>query len=585
MIYKKYAPCSPTLDVFHRCDAQSRCIVGPIGSGKTTAAIWEVGFNLPRRIYMNYGISETRWFVIRKTYDALMDSDFTEAMDWFSHGEWKPSRKLLTVKWPSSTNCPSPLIVHLKFLSCNTPEEEGKFRSQNVTGAWIDEANQLPLLSKQVVKGRLGRYPKQKDSPCGFVPRYFIETANPFPANHAMYTTYDWVGPKVLVDPAPQWRCTNRECQKTFSLVDHCPKCGAPGELTGKKDWRTGVYDCSVLEKKLPTNGPIPSIPPTPDHVGFWQEAGENEENLRPEYYDSVRRDYSEAPEMVNILVEGEPGDTPRGKPVYRNFDKHVHIAKAPLTWRKERDNRTGELKGVPLLVGWDFSGNFPAAVVTQKIAPMQYQVLKEFYNDRMQALDFGKWVLSSLASEYPGYEGIHYADPASWARYSSENGGFTSNAQMVMEYCGIEMTPSRNELDLRISAVDQLLLWRNGLLIDQQCYMLCNGFTAGYVREQNPRMGEKDYKENPLKNNFSHVHDAFQYSVVAEVYPKVRQPRPEIAEEEQLIAEYPERMTAYSSGPRNRRIVLDSAGVPVEPAYTPTHGAVAQGWDARRRR
>ena len=584
MILKKYSPCSPTLEVFHRCDAQSRCIVGPIGSGKTTAAIWEVGFNLPRRIYMNYGISETRWFVIRKTYDALMDSDFTEAMDWFSHGEWKPSRKLLTVKWPSSLNCPSPLIVHLKFLSCNTPEEEGKFRSQNVTGAWIDEANQLPLLSKQVVKGRLGRYPKQKDSPCGFVPRYFIETANPFPANHAMYTTYDWVGPKIIVDPAPQWRCTNKECQSTFSLVDHCPKCGAPGELTGKKDWRTGVYDCNILEKKIPTNGPIPAIPPTPDHVGFWQEAGENEENLRPGYYDSVRRDYSEAPEVANVLVDGEPGDMPRGKPVYRNFDKHVHIAKVPLVWRKERDQRTGEMKGVPLLVGWDFSGNFPAAVVVQKVAPMQYQALREFYNDRMQAIDFGKWVLSEMSSAYPGYEGVHYADPASWARYSSESGGFTSNAQMVMEYCGIEMTPSRNELDLRISAVDQLLLWRNGLLIDQQCYMLCNGFTAGYVREQNPRLGEKDYKENPLKNNFSHVHDAFQYSVVAEIYPKVRQPRPEIAEEEQLIAEYPERMGAFSSGARNKRILLDSAGVPVEPSYTPTHGAVAKGWDPRKR-
>ncbi len=442
----------------------------------------------------------------------------------------------------------------------------------------------MPLLSKQVVKGRLGRYPKQKDSPCGFVPRYFIETANPFPANHAMYTTYDWVGPKIIVDPAPQWRCTNKECQSTFSLVDHCPKCGAPGELTGKKDWRTGVYDCNILEKKIPTNGPIPAIPPTPDHVGFWQEAGENEENLRPGYYDSVRRDYSEAPEVANVLVDGEPGDMPRGKPVYRNFDKHVHIAKVPLVWRKERDQRTGEMKGVPLLVGWDFSGNFPAAVVVQKVAPMQYQALREFYNDRMQAIDFGKWVLSEMSSAYPGYEGVHYADPASWARYSSESGGFTSNAQMVMEYCGIEMTPSRNELDLRISAVDQLLLWRNGLLIDQQCYMLCNGFTAGYVREQNPRLGEKDYKENPLKNNFSHVHDAFQYSVVAEIYPKVRQPRPEIAEEEQLIAEYPERMGAFSSGARNKRILLDSAGVPVEPSYTPTHGAVAKGWDPRKR-
>ena len=64
------------------------------------------------------------------------------------------------------------------------------------------------------------------------------------------------------------------------------------------------------------------------------------------------------------------------------------------------------------LLCGWDFSGNFPAAVVVQRVAPMQYQVLKEFYNDRMQAIDFAKWVLEEMAMLYPGYEGIHYAGP-----------------------------------------------------------------------------------------------------------------------------------------------------------------------------
>ena len=90
MIVKKYSPCSPVIEAFHRSDAQARCIVGAVGTGKTTAALWEIGFNLPRRIYLNYGIAETRFFVVRKTFDSLMDSDFTEAMDWFCHGEWKP---------------------------------------------------------------------------------------------------------------------------------------------------------------------------------------------------------------------------------------------------------------------------------------------------------------------------------------------------------------------------------------------------------------------------------------------------------------------------------------------------------------
>jgi hypothetical protein len=583
VIVKKYAPCSPVVEAFHRCDAQARALIGAVGTGKTTAAIWEVGFNLPRRIYMTWGIAETRWFVVRKTFDSLMDSDFTEAMDWFAHGVWKPSRKLLTVRWPASKNCPSPLIVHLKFLSCNTPEEEGKFRSQNVTGAWIDEADQLSVLAKQIIKGRCGRFPKKQITPVGFVPRYIVETSNPFPADHPMYTTYEWMGPEVLTDPAPQYRCTNKSCEKTFSLMDRCPVCGEPGELTGKMDWRTGTYDCGKLVKKIPNGGPISSVPPTPDHIGFWQEPGENEENLRPGYWDSIRRDFQESPEMVSVLVDGEPGMKPKGKPVYRNFDKKVHVSQAPLVWKKVPDARTGEMRGVPLLCGWDLSGNFPACAVIQRVAPMSYQVLREFYDDRMQVVDFAKHVFEELATAYPGYEGVHYADPASWAEYSNAKGGFTSNAKMIEDQLQVTMTPSRQELDLRISAVDQLLIRRNGFLVDRQCFMVVNGFLAGYVREENPRMGDKNYKEQPIKNNFSHIHDALQYAVVVEIYPKVKEPRPDIAQEEELIASYPERMTAWGSGPRNKRIIRGQDGEPVEPNYTQTHGAAANGWDPRR--
>jgi hypothetical protein len=364
-----------------------------------------------------------------------------------------------------------------------------------------------------------------------------------------------------------------------------CPKCGSPGELTGRKDWRTGTYNCGNIVRKLPNGGPIPTVPPTQDHIGFWQEPGENEENLRPGYWDSLRHDYSEAPEMIAILVDGEPGYKPRGKPVYRNFDKSVHMAKERLIWKQVRDQYTGDMKGVPLLCGWDFSGNFPAAVVTQRVAPMSYQVLREFYDDRMQAIDFAKWVLETLNMEYSGYEGVHFADPASWAQYSSASGGFTSNAKMVEEQCGLMMTPSRNELDLRISAVDQLLIRRNGLLIDPQCFMILNGFVGGYVREENPRMGDKNYKELPIKNNFSHIHDALQYCFVTEIYPKVKEPRPEIAEEEELIASFPERMTAWGSGPRNKKILRDSTGMPIEPSYSPSHATTAAGWDPRRRK
>jgi hypothetical protein len=572
MILKAYKPISPMIQAFHQSDEQVKCIVGAVGTGKTTAAIWEVGFNLPRRIYERWGITHTRWVVVRKTFEQLMDTDWVEATDWFLQGKWHAQKKLYTVKWPASENCGSSLTVDLIFHSCNTPEEEGKFRSMNLTGAWIDEANQIPVIVKNIIKGRLGRYPKRREVESDFVPRYMIETCNPFPSDDPMYTMYDWVGPQVVEQPLPEVRCA--VCEKNYSGTMVCPECGREGELTGRADWRSGVYDTNVLVRKLPP-GPVPAGVPTKNHVGFWQEAGENEENLRQGYWDAIRNDYKEAPEMVALLVEGKPGYKPEGKPVYRNYNREVHMSKAPLIWKQMRDSYTGELRGVPLLVGWDNTGDAPAAVVCQKVGPMSYQVLKEFHDDRMGIIDFTKHVLETLQTEYPGYEGVHYCDPAGFSQQSDSRGGLTSNADLQREICGIAVAPSRQELDLRISAIDQLLARRDGLLIDLRCSRLLNGFFGGYVREENVRMGINEYKAIPKKNKFSHIHDALQYALVIQIYPKVKEPRPDIAEDEDLIASYPPALTADSYGARNAAV----RRAPVEVV----HSQRAETYDPRR--
>ena len=515
MQVKQYKPISPMIQAFHKTDAQVRCIVGAVGTGKTTAALWEIAFNRPRYIYMTWGIAHTRWVVVRKTYEQLMDTDFQEAMDWFVQGHWVPSKKRLTITWPASKNCPAALVVDLIFHSCNTPEEEGKFRSMNLTGCWIDESNQLDVVTKNIIKGRLGRFPKVSETPCHFTPRYMVETSNPFAADHPMYSTFDWMGPKCIKPGLPEYRCT--VCDKMFaSDVDApCPDCGSRAERTGNVDWRTGIYDTDVLDHK-PPRGPVPMGTPTKDHIGFWQEPGENAENLRPGYWDAIRNDYKEAPEMSRILIEGKAGMQPKGKPVYRNFVQEIHVASGQLQWAQERDPYSGDIKGVALAAGWDSTGNWPAVVLAQRSGPGQYQVLREFFDDRMGIVDLGRWFASIINQEYPGANIAHYGDPAGASRFSNRQGGLTSAVDLLREECGITIVPSFQDLEARINTVDGILLRRDGLLIDQRCTMLINGFTAAYVREENVRAGLREFKEDPIKNRYSHVHDALQYLLVA---------------------------------------------------------------------
>ena len=112
----------------------------------------------------------------------------------------------------------------------------------------------------------------------------------------------------------------------------------------------------------------------------------------------------------------------------------------------------------------------------------------------------------------------------------------------MVQENCGIEMTPSRQELDLRISAVDQLLIRRNGMLIDQQCYMVCNGFTAGYVEEhEEPEDGGEGLQRAAVEEQlFAHRGGFTVRSCGGDIPEGEGAEARDIAEEEDLIEELP---------------------------------------------
>ncbi len=61
----------PTLRLFHESPAQIRCIVGPVGSGKTSGAAWELCYYLPQFLFDSYGMRQTRWVVVRNTYRRL----------------------------------------------------------------------------------------------------------------------------------------------------------------------------------------------------------------------------------------------------------------------------------------------------------------------------------------------------------------------------------------------------------------------------------------------------------------------------------------------------------------------------------
>jgi hypothetical protein len=449
----------PTIRQFHKSGAAIRAIVGPVGSGKTTGAAWEVCNLIPWHLFKHFNIKETKFVVVRNTYAELRDTTQTTIFEWFSYGHFLKQEQKYTIKHPEGPT------VTLLFRSCDREQDVKKFKSLEVTGYWIDESIEVADTIKRMLKNRIGRYPKMKRA-------------------------VEWYKERFGEIP-PEWIIDGNE---TFPL----PRFGL--ETTNPPDIEMPTYYNFAWQNEVP--GPIPEGEPLANHEGFWQPPRENEKYLRPGYYNDLMLDYKDTPDWIEMYIDGKPGVLVRGKLVYYNFRRDLHQASAPLIW---------EGPGT-LYRGWDNSGNVPAAIVVYNPTPLRYHVLREFCHDKMGIIDFSKWVKEECNKRFPNAEWVDYGDPAGASKFSKKEGGFTSN-QILMQGEGIQVESSEQNFTARSQAVDSILARIDGCLIDPSCTRLLNGFLGGYHYKEIMNTGE--FFDDPEKNRFSHIHDAFQYVMV----------------------------------------------------------------------
>lgn len=133
--------------------------------------------------------------------------------------------------------------------------------------------------------------------------------------------------------------------------------------------------------------------------------------------------------------------------------------------------------------------------------------------------MDFGKRVKATCARDFPNAKYIDWSDPAGHDSINEQKDGTRkSNAELLKEECGLDLEMSIQSVDARINAVDSQLGERPkgeaGLLIDPRCSRLLNGFLGGYYfPEIKGQPG--NYRDRPLKNQWSHCADSLQYVVI----------------------------------------------------------------------
>jgi len=260
-----------TLRNFHTDGSFVRGVRGPIGSGKSTAMCWEIMMRAMRQVPDADGIRRSRWAVVRNTYRELKDTTIKTWLQQFPEDVVGP----FAVSDMSHTIRQAGLDLEVIFRALDRPDDVKKLLSLEITGAWVNEAREVPKEILDGLTGRVGRYPSVAQGGCTW--SGIIMDTNPPDEDHWWYL--------LAEEERPQgWRFWAQP----------------PALMQGKDEW-------------LPNMG------------------AENIANLPGGYDYYLRQIPGKTAEWIKVYVLGQYGTIMAGKPVYPEYNDAIHCATEAL--------------------------------------------------------------------------------------------------------------------------------------------------------------------------------------------------------------------------------------------------------------
>ena len=165
------------LSRFLDSDAFLRCVVGPVGSGKTSACVMEILLRAAAQRPGPDGIRRSRFAVIRNTYGQLRDTTRKTFEQWIGQymGAWREQQFSFHLR-RGDVDC------EVMFRALDTPDDVRKLLSLELTGAYVNEAREIPKHVLDVLETRVGRYPSKAQGGASWF-GIWMDT-NPWHAGH-----------------------------------------------------------------------------------------------------------------------------------------------------------------------------------------------------------------------------------------------------------------------------------------------------------------------------------------------------------------------------------------------------------------
>lgn len=462
-VYEYVSP-GPKVDRLLLSDSFVVGIRGPIGSGKSTACVMKLLTIADRQPKQSDGLKHSRFAVIRNTYPELKTTTIKTWHQWVpeSVGSW------------NSTGPPTHHIrdaerdMEVMFVALDRPEDVRKLLSMELTGAWINEAREVPKSILDGLTGRVGRFPPVRDGGC--VDPQIVMDTNPPEVDHWWY---------VLAEE-------DTSSERNAQLVESVK-----------------IAEAEMLEKGLLRKHQklfefiAQADANSPD--------AENLLNLPPGYYAKASAGKTE--EWKKVYIRGEYGFVQDGRPVYPEFRESLHVKEFELNPR------------LPLSLGVDY-GLTPAATIGQRSFTGIHRVRWEVTTEHMGAKQFAEVLRGFLNQHCSQFQFASMTgDPAGDAdsQTNSEESCFK-----IMRVNGFPEMRAAHTNDPTIrreahaQAMTRLIDGHAGWQVHPQgCPTLRRGMAGQYRYKRVQVLGDERFHDKPEKNMVSHVCEADQYRML----------------------------------------------------------------------
>lgn len=444
-----YHPPGPQSKAFMKSDAFVRGIMGPYGSGKSTACVMEIIRRAQQQKPSKDGVRHSRWAVVRNTYPELKTTTIKTWHQWVppSLGRWVDSGP------PTHRINDGKIDLEVIFVSLDRPQDISKLLGMELTGAWIDEAREIPKAILDGLSGRVGRFPSSAMGGCTW--SGIIMSTNPPDTDHWWYRLAEETRPDGF---------------------EFFRQPGGLSPFAENINWLNQTEETLALPLDHPDRLARGRI-----------------------YYE--RQVAGKDPDWVKVYVDGDYGFVMDGKPVYPEYRDNVHCAEFELSPK------------VPLQVGFDF-GLTPAAVFGQRMPNGRWLWHSEIVTEDMGTVRFAQEVARTIKSKYANFAFETFTgDPAGDIRAQTDE---TTPFQILRANdIPAQPAPTNDFIKRRESVamyLNRMVDGQPGLVVHPQCRYLRKGMSGGYHYRRLQVVGQERYRDVPDKTIYSHVCEAGQY-------------------------------------------------------------------------